>query len=244
MKVILCLTIGLILLSGGALLRRAKTSASRQQTAEEVQRAKNEQKLRDKFHDHIARAKAEGRREIVITVEGMPSDVTSIEQDIRDYSLLRVKVKDKETTVSDSDGSLQTWYKLDVLEVLRKQKEISNSPLIEYAPSRFLTLLASEGLFHTIGGSATVDGIVIKTLYDDPILLIQGSEYLIAADLTCKGKIINPVAMVDGIFRVEGTKLKPLGDKNRRLVGEVERMYNNNLSSLRSDVQLRKWHEK
>jgi hypothetical protein len=116
--------------------------------------------------------------------------------------------------------------------------------LPENAPSRFLPLLASEGLFHTIGGSATVDGIVIKTLNDDPILLIQGSEYLIAADLTCKGKFINPVAMVDGIFRVEGTKLKPLGDKNCRLVGEVERMYKNNLSSLRSDVQLRKWHEK
>src|SRR5262245_63383441 len=120
MKVILCLTIGLILLSGGALLRRAKTSASRQQTPADIQRAKNEQKLRDKFHDHIASAKAEGRRELVIIVEGVPSDVTSIEQVIRDYSLVRVKVKDKETTVSDSDGSLQTWYKLDVLEVLRR----------------------------------------------------------------------------------------------------------------------------
>lgn len=90
MKVILCLTIGLILLSGGALLRRAKTSASRQQTPADIQRAKNEQKLRDKFHDHIASAKAEGRRELVITVEGVPSDVTSIKQVIRDYSLVRV----------------------------------------------------------------------------------------------------------------------------------------------------------
>src|SRR5262245_1371239 len=177
MKVILCLTIGLVLLSGGALLWRATRSASKQQTAAEqqqapaeIQRAKNEQKLRDKFRDHIARAKAEGRREIVSTVEGMPSDVTSIEQVIRDYSLVRVKVKDKETTVSDSTGSIQTWYKLDVLEVLRQQKEIGNSPLLEYAPSRFLPLLASEGLFPTTGGSVTVDGIVIKTLYDDPIL--------------------------------------------------------------------------
>lgn len=245
MKVILCLTIGLILLSGAALLLKAKTCAPRRQTPADIQRAKNEQKLRDKFRDHIASAKVEGRREIVIIVEGMPSNVTSIEQVIRDYSLVRVKVKDKETTVSDSDGSLQTWYKLDVLEVLRQQKEIGNtSPLLEYAPSRFLPLLASEGLFHTTGGSVTVDGVVIETLDDDPILLIQGREYLIAADLHCEGKIITPVAMVDGIFRVEDTKLKPLGDKNRRLVGEVERMYNNNLSSLRSDVRLRRGRKK
>jgi hypothetical protein len=181
---------------------------------------------------------------LVRIVEGLPSDVTSIEQVIRDYSLVRVKVKDKETTVSDSDGSLQTWYKLDVLEVLRRQKEIGNSPLLEYAPRRFLPLLASEGLFPTSGGSVTVDGIVIETLDDDPIWLIQGGEYLIAADLTCEGKIITPVAMVDGIFRVEDTELKPLGLKNRRLVGEVERMYNNNLSRLRSDMQLRLRREK
>ncbi|HEU0172813.1 MAG TPA: hypothetical protein VFV58_01000 [Blastocatellia bacterium] len=243
MKIILCLTIGLVLLIGGALLWRKKTSPSRQQTPTDIQRAKNEQKLRDIFHDHIARAKAEGRREIVRVFEGMPSDVTSIKQVIRDYSLVRVKVKDKETTVSDSDGSLQTWYKLDVLEVLRQQKEVGNSsPLLEYAPSRFLPLLASEGLFHTTGGSVTVDGIVIETLDDDPILLIQGKEYLIAGDL--EDKIISPVAMVDGIFRVEDTKLKPLGDKNRRLVCEVERMYNNDLSRLRSDMQLRHGREK
>jgi len=258
MKIILGLTIGLVLLSSGALLWKAKTSASRHQTPAEIQRAKsasrnqtpaeiqrakNEQKLRDKFGDQIARAKAEGRRELVRIVEVLPSDVTSIKQVIRDYSLVRVKIKDKETTVSDSDGSLQTWYKLDVLEVLRQQKEIGNtSPLLEYAPGRFLPLLASEGLFHTTGGSVTVDGIVIETLDDDPILLIQGREYLIAGDL--EDKIISPVAMVDGIFRVEGTKLKPLGDKNRRLVGEVERMYNNDLSRLRSDVQSRHGREK
>src|SRR6266540_5047770 len=126
MKVILYIALGLVVLSGGAWLGGAKMKASRQQTAADITRASrqqtpadiqhamNEQKLRNKFHDHIARAKAEGSKELVSIVEGVPSDVTSMEQVIRDYSLVRVKVKDKETTVSDSDGSLQTWYKLDV----------------------------------------------------------------------------------------------------------------------------------
>jgi len=256
MKVILYIALGLVVLSGGAWLGGAKMKASRQQTAADITRASrqqtpadiqhamNEQKLRNKFHDHIARAKAEGSKELVSIVEGVPSDVTSMEQVIRDYSLVRVKVKDKETTVSDSDGSLQTWYKLDVSEVLHQQKEIGNTPLPENAPSRFLPLLASEGLFRTAEGSVTVDGIVVKTLNSDPIFLIQGREYLIAADLDCEGKLITPIAMVDGIFRVEDTELKPLGHKNRRLVGEVERMYNNNLRSLRSDIQLRQVREK
>lgn len=244
MKIILCTVLGLVLLSGGVWIWGVKTKASRQPTAADIQRAQNEQKLRDKFHDHIAQAKAEGRREIVRIVQAMPSDVTSIEQVIRDYSLVRVKVKDKETTVSDSDGSLQTWYKLDVSEVLHQQKEIGNTPLPRNAPSRFLPLLASESLFRTGEGSVTVDGIVIKTLNADSILMIQGREYLIAADLQCEGKLITAVAMVDGIFRVEDTELKPLGRKNRRFVGEVEQMYNNNLSSFRSDIQSRQVREK
>ena len=53
MKVILCLALGLVVLSGGAWLWGAKTKASRQQTAADIQRVRNEGLVRDQHREDI-----------------------------------------------------------------------------------------------------------------------------------------------------------------------------------------------
>jgi hypothetical protein len=65
MKVILCLAIGLVLLSGGALLWKATRSASKQQTPADTQRAKNERIVRDYYRKEIESAKEEGKKEVI-----------------------------------------------------------------------------------------------------------------------------------------------------------------------------------
>jgi hypothetical protein len=55
MKVILCLTLGLVLLSGVAWLWMAKMNASRQQTSADTQRAKYERIVRDYHREEIER---------------------------------------------------------------------------------------------------------------------------------------------------------------------------------------------
>ncbi len=66
MKFILYIAIGLVLLSGGAWLWKAKTSPSRQQTAADMRRAKNEGIVRDYYRKDIEPAKEQGKNEVIL----------------------------------------------------------------------------------------------------------------------------------------------------------------------------------
>lgn len=239
MKITHYLALGLVLLVGGAWLWGA--SVSRQQTAADIQRAKNEGIVRDHHREEIERAKAESKKEIVLPGASIiPSTVTSIEQIMRNHSLLRVKVIDKETTVDDT-ADIKTWYKVEVVETLHQQDKISDKPLFDEVPGRFLPLLPSESILIVSGGEITVDGVrIIRMISSCGVDYILNEEYLIASHLDYGGKVIFPVAQSAGVFRIENTNLKPLGHKQHKLVREVEEMYDNDIDRFRSDVELRR----
>lgn len=241
MKIIYYLVIGLFLSGGGVLLLQY-TGALRQPTAEEKQRIKLEGLARDRYRGEIDRAKAENKTEVLLPAAFlMRSTVTSMEQIMRDYSLLRVKVIDKETTVYEPDADIKTWYKVEIVETLHQQDKISDKPLFDEVPSRFLPLLPSESILIVSGGEITVDGFrVIRAISSDEVDYIPNEEYLIAAALDYGGKVIFPVAQAAGIFRIENTNLKPLGHKQHQLVREVEEMYGNDVDRFRSDIELRR----
>src|SRR5690242_19598990 len=68
----------------------------------------------------IARAKATGVNEIrLMSPIVLPTGVATVDDLVRDYTLLRVIVHDATTLVGDQD--VETWYKLGVLEVLNRQ---------------------------------------------------------------------------------------------------------------------------
>src|SRR5215475_1556386 len=121
MKVILCLAIGLVLLSGGAWLWRATRRVAKQQSTTAILRAKYEGMVRDYYRKEIESAKAEGKKEIVLPPGiDLPSPEQSLEELLRDYGLLRVKVVDTETTVYVSvpeipNADIKTWYKVEIL---------------------------------------------------------------------------------------------------------------------------------
>jgi len=186
---------------------------------------------------HIQTALKEGRREITyVELCDMPSRINSIADILREYSLLRVKVIDKETTISDD---IRRWVKLETLEVVRQQNKVDDQPLVEGAPPRFLPLQPSECILIEPGAVATIDGIHVERVGRSDYTLIRGREYLIAAYLESGGKRITPVAnhVVDGIFAVTGSTLYPLAPNDRALVREVERVYGNDLERLRLGVR-------
>src|SRR5262249_45791643 len=136
----------------------------------------------------IQRAREEGRREVtyIVTCE-LPTGINSMAEILAKYSLLRVKVIDKETTISDD---IRRWVKLEALEAIHLQKEVDDRPLVEGAPPRFLPLLPSECVLIEPGAVATVDGIHVERLESNDYTLNRGREYLIAACLESGGKRI------------------------------------------------------
>jgi hypothetical protein len=242
MKIILCLALGLILLSGGAWIWGAKTKASRQQTAADLQRVniKNEKLVRDRYREGIERAKNQGENEVRLP-PGISIGISqqSLEELLRDYGLLRVRVIDKETTVSEPDAYIKTWYKVEIVETLHHQSQVINGePLPDEAPSRLLPLLPSESLLVVSGGVVTVDGVKVRqSVNTDENHFIPKEEYLIVAYLSHGRNLITPVTGRAGVFRINNTHLKSFGQKEHRLVRQIEERYGNDLDRLRSNIR-------
>ena len=250
MKVILYVTIGLVLLSGGALLWKAKTSASRRQTAADIRRAKYEGMIRDYYREDIENAKKQGKTEVILPGGiALPTPDLSLEELLRDYGLLRVKVIDKETTVYASvpeipSADIETWYKVEILETLHRQRKVSDEAPPFELPGRLLPLLPSESLLVEQGGVINVDGVAVeREVSTEGVVYFPKEEYLIVGYLDYGGKLIRPVIGRASVFHVINKRLKS-GQKERRLVREIEERYGNDLDLLRSDVQLRLRREK
>lgn len=242
MKVILCLALGLVLLSGSAWIWRAKTKASRQQTAADIQRAKNEGLVRGKYRTAIESAKEEGKNEVILRPGiDLPTPELSLEELLRNYGLLRIRVIDKETTVSESNADIKTWYKVEIVETLHHQsKMIRGEPPPFELPSRLLPLLPSESLLVADGGVVTVDGVkVIRKVSTAGNHFIPKEEYLIVGYLDYGGNLIRPSTGRAGVFRINNGRLKPFGQKEKQLVREIEETYGNDLDNLRSNLQFR-----
>jgi hypothetical protein len=87
------------------------------------------------------------------------------------------------------------------------------------------------------GGEVTVDGVkVVSSISTDENHFIPKEEYLIVAYLSRGGKLITPVTGRAGVFRINNTHLKSFGQKEHRLVREIEEIYGNDLDRLRSSV--------
>jgi hypothetical protein len=170
----------------------------------------------------------------------LPTPQLSLEEVLRDYGLFRVKVIDKETTVSGPYADIKTWYKVEVVETLHYQSQmISGEPLPDEAPSRLLPSLSSESLLVVWGGVVTVDGVkVVQKVSTNGTHFIPKEEYLIVGYLNYGGKLITPSEGRAGVFRINNTRLKSFGQKEHRLVREIEERYGDDLERLRSGVQL------
>ena len=243
MKFILCLALGLILLSGGAWLWRAKTSAPQRQTAADI-RAKYEEIVRDYYREDIKSAKKQGKKEIILPPgDDLPTPQQSLEESLRDCGLLRVKVIDTETTVSEPYADIKTWYKVEILETLHQQVKVSAEPFPFEVPSRLLPLLPSESLLVMHGGEIIVDGVtVVREVSTGGVVLIPREEYLIVGYLEYGGKRISPTSR-GSVFHVINKHLMS-GHKEHSLVREIEERYGNDLDRLRSDMRLRQGREK
>jgi hypothetical protein len=182
----------------------------------------------------IEAAKEAGSREIIFIQKcNMPSGINSLAQILAEYSLLRVRVMDKETTISDD---IRRWVKLKVLEVIHRQNTVDDEPLVEGAPPCFFPLRPSECILIEPGAAATIDGIHVERLDRNDYTLIRGREYLMAAYLQDGGKRITSLGP-DSIFAITGSTLYPLATYDREVVRDVEQVYGNDLDRIRLSVR-------
>lgn len=241
MKIIFCLALGLVVLIGGAWIWEAKTSPSRQQSITGTQLSKNERIVLEKHRNKLDRAKADGTNEIDLYTTAIPFPIKSLQEIINEYSLVRVKVIDKEIAVGEESLSLTTWCKLAVIEVLHPQAEMDSNFLPQEIPDRLLPVRDSEAVVALTGGEITVDGVrIVNTAGKDDFDLSKNQEYLLFAHLESSGKFILPIQGSAGAYRIEKNTLVPLEKRSDHpIVREIRELYNNDLDSFRADVRLR-----
>ncbi len=152
----------------------------------------------------------------------------------------------EETTVSEPYADIKTWYMVEILEALHRQRKVSGEAPPFELPSRFLPLLPSESLLVEQGGVITVDGVtVVREVSTDGLVYYPKEEYLIVGYLDYGGKLIRPVSGRANVFHIINKRLMSgQKEKEYRLVREIERRYGNDLDLLRSDAQLRQGREK
>ena len=170
-------------------------------------------------------AKEQGKKEVILPATiSIPTIQLPLEELLRNSGLFRVKVIDKETTVSEPYANIMTWYKVEIVETLHLQgKMINDEPLPDEAPSRLLPLLPSESLLVVQGGVITVDGVkVVRSVSTGENHFIPQVEYLIVGYLDYGGKLIRPSTGRAGVFRINNTHLRSFGQKEHRLVREIE----------------------
>lgn len=185
----------------------------------------------------IARAKAAGVNEITLLAPiVLPTGVATVDDLIRDYTLLRVIVEDATTLVGDQ--GVETWYKLGVLEVLNRQAKVGDAPLPQPAPLRLAPLTGSEVFYAVTGGTAVVDGITItEPPVDAGLMLQKGHEYVGGFFLEAGGQLADTAALSASLYELDKDELKPQGRPQHPLVRDFRDYLGNRLSALRDTLR-------
>jgi len=130
------------------------------------------------------------------------------------------------------------------VEILHEQSKVSDESQPFELTGRLLPSVPSESLLVVHGGEITVDGVtVVREVSTESVVYFPKEEYLIVAYLDYRGKLIRPVSGRASVFHVVNKRLLS-GQKEHRLVREIEERYGGDLDRLRSDVQLRLRREK
>lgn len=186
----------------------------------------------------IQQAKAAGIHEITLPSPlVMKSAVRTVNDLIRDYSLLRVTVVDA-TTVVDDDN-VRTWYKLSVLDVLSRQAQVRQRSLPPDTPRALLPLGGSEVLFVVTGGTAVVDGI---TVTESPVaaglVLHKERQYVGGFLLDASGQLVGTAALSASLYELNNNEdLTPLGSPEHALVRDFRDYLGNRLSTLTNTIR-------
>jgi hypothetical protein len=167
--------------------------------------------------------------------EGQPSDVASLDEAVKNYSLFVVTPPTAETAI-ENGRDLLTWHKA------RVNTKLSTAPSSELAPRslssvpveilpRELPSGPNEILLLHNGGAALVDGVTFtETVLDFPALTV-GKDYLCLLLVSADGKVgIMPLGGA-GVFEIAaGDTLRPLAARHHPIVEDVQRSFANSLT--------------
>jgi hypothetical protein len=160
--------------------------------------------------DESSFGEGQGKKEVILPGGiAIPTPELSLEELLRDYGLLRFKVIDQETTVSEPYADITTWYKVEIVETLHRQRKASDEAQPFELPGRLHPLLPTESLMVVSGGVINVDGItVVREVSTFDVVYIPREEYLIVGYLEYGGKLIRPSSGRASVFHVINKRLK------------------------------------
>jgi hypothetical protein len=185
-----------------------------------------------------AKARAAGLAQVELgPFEGQPSDVATLDEAVKNYSLFVVTPLTAETAI-ENGREILTWNKA------RVSAKLSTAPSSELAPPslssvaveilpRELPSARNEIMLLHNGGTALVDGVTFtEKVLDFPALTV-GKDYLCLLLVSADGKVgIMPLGGA-GVFEIAaGDTLRPLAAHPHPVIEDILRSFANSLTQL------------
>lgn len=240
MKSRLALTIfvGFILVLAGTNLIRVSSSRSKAQQLRELDNAED----KNSVGWRVRVAKVKGDKQAVLPTGNIDyaDGVRTVDEAlIHNEAIIASPIKEKSEVVDDD--SIQTWYKVRVLENLSDKNVLRCAdcvPSTLVVPQELLPLNKDEILILQSGGSVVVDSV--QVVMSDPAFpkLELGGRYLLFLQTDQSRRIGFLMMGPTGVYTMDNDdKLTPINIKPHPFKSEMSDRYNSSIESIRGHVR-------
>ena len=189
---------------------------------------------------HVDKAKAEGKREIIIPGPiSIPVTTPSLDESLSRFTaVIATRIQSRSFILVPH--KIGTWYKFRIVEHPRNDKptcSTCSSP--PNAPAELLPLKEGEFLLLRGSGTVEIDGIRVTSVESGYPRFIDGRNYLLLLDLDSSSGVARNILGSNGAFYVlPNGNIKPLNSKHRfRHEGEALGSEGNAVERLKEKIK-------
>lgn len=193
--------------------------------------------IHGRVSDAVAEAKAKGATSISLpALKKMPTGVNTLAKAAERYSLLIAQPVSANTIVRSGE-SIETWYRLEVTQVLQTQIAIPEWADPPVPSSQNLPSTNNQLLLPISGGQVTISGVNVREQTDQEGPLKIGTTYLFIVHLEAKGKVA-VLASPDSVFQVgtDSDTLEPIAPTSP-LTKDLVSSYQASLAVIRNKLK-------
>jgi hypothetical protein len=189
-----------------------------------------------------ARARAEGKTEVVISAPDIEytgsSASTDLDKALSYYTAVVAQPVKAQSYIADNGEDIITWYRFKVAEVLSERtKPACPACPVPTPPEEFSQVKKNEFVLAKIGGTVTADGIKVTMTEPSFPDFESGKKYLLFISQYPSGVATLGIGP-KGVFTVDDVgEIKGVNDVPHAVKRDIEERYNHSLLSLKQHAQ-------